>query len=657
MSTLKHQTPNRPSFPVRAVVTAGMPYGDKELHFGHVGGCIVFADTFARFLRDRIGRDNVIFVSGTDCYGSPAVVKHKALTEAGSFGGTIEEFVRSNHEKQKAALDKYGIGFSMFCASGLPPARDIHFKVSAEVFEGLYKAGALKKMSTMQFYDNERQTFLNGRQVLGRCPVTGCKSEKGYADECGLGHQYDPRDLIAPVSVLSGARPELRPVENWYYNLEDKQEVLEQYLRDREAAGEVRPYVAKESREFLKKPAVYVKKEDAARVEAIAALLGDHTVEEENGAQSLKISFNKLEGREKACAVLFEHGIRYRTGKTLVPFRLTGNIEWGVPAPDKDGVSGLTFWVWPESLWAPISFTRTYLKETGRDEDDYKKWWCDKDSKIYQFIGEDNIYFYGLAEIALFKDLYDNMPLTDPVIVANKHILYFDKKASSSGKIKPPMAQELLNFYTPEQLRAHFLGLGLGFANVPFRPKAFNPDANSKEGDPALKESTMLTNVYNRAVRTLFYTLQKYNGGFAPRAPVSENVLLEAEETILKYERQMAAFEFHSVMNLLDDYTRSINRTLSDNMKVLQEKNDVPAILQVLADAAHMIKTAMILLHPIVPSGADLVREYFRVDERVWSWEHIFKPLDWFYPSKKHQFKLLEPRADFFKKHESQLTQ
>ncbi|MBQ9620665.1 MAG: class I tRNA ligase family protein, partial [Atopobiaceae bacterium] len=57
----------RPSFPARAVITGGMPYGNKSLHFGHIGGVFVPADFFARFLRDRIGRENVLFVSGTDC--------------------------------------------------------------------------------------------------------------------------------------------------------------------------------------------------------------------------------------------------------------------------------------------------------------------------------------------------------------------------------------------------------------------------------------------------------------------------------------------------------------------------------------------------------------------------------------------------------------
>lgn len=83
----------RPVFPKRAIVTGGMPYGNKELHFGHVGGMFVHADVFARFLRDRIGKENVIFVSGTDCYGSPALESHRKLVEGG-YDKSIQDYVR-----------------------------------------------------------------------------------------------------------------------------------------------------------------------------------------------------------------------------------------------------------------------------------------------------------------------------------------------------------------------------------------------------------------------------------------------------------------------------------------------------------------------------------------------------------------------------------
>ena len=93
----------RPAFPKRAVVTAGMPYGNKALHMGHIGGVFVHADTYARFLRDRLGPENVIFVSGTDCYGSPAFEHHRQLVSNGLFDGTVGEFVAENHLKQKEA--------------------------------------------------------------------------------------------------------------------------------------------------------------------------------------------------------------------------------------------------------------------------------------------------------------------------------------------------------------------------------------------------------------------------------------------------------------------------------------------------------------------------------------------------------------------------
>ena len=95
---MAHSTNENPvEWPARAVVTAGMPYGNKPLHFGHVGGVFVPADAFARFLRDRIGKDNVRFVSGTDCFGSPINEGYRKLVEAGEFDGSISDYVMRNH--------------------------------------------------------------------------------------------------------------------------------------------------------------------------------------------------------------------------------------------------------------------------------------------------------------------------------------------------------------------------------------------------------------------------------------------------------------------------------------------------------------------------------------------------------------------------------
>ncbi|MBQ8966978.1 class I tRNA ligase family protein [Ruminococcus sp.] len=649
----------RPEFPKRAVITGGMPYGNKELHFGHVGGMFVFADTFARFLRDRIGKENVVFVGGTDCYGSPIAEGWRKKVEAGEFEGSLEDFVQRNHDKQQKTLDDYGISPDIFAASGLGRSKEIHADVTDWFIRSLHEKGQLEQISTMQFYDEKAGCFLNGRQVIGKCPVEGCTSEKGYADECDLGHQYMPENLIDPVSTLTGEKPTMRPVTNWYFKLRDYEELLKNWIEMLKKRKDVRPVVWKTIEEFLKPPVIYIKREFEEKYLSLKDTMPAHEYLEEKKKPSFTIEFKTLSDCDEACKVLANNGIRYRTGKTLVPFRLTGNIEWGVPAPVMDGVDGLTVWVWPESLWAPVSFTQTYLEQQGRSRDEWKNYWCSKESGVYQFIGQDNIYFYGIAEPAMWiaqqaaaektaDPAEGEMQL--PVIIANHHILFLDKKASSSGAVKPPMADDLLNYYTPEQLRMHWLGLGLGQRSVSFMPKPYNPDAKPDDADPVVKDGLLLSNVYNRMVRTAFYTTQKHFDGVMPSNTPSEQVLADGKKAVLDYERHMSKFAFHQCTYVLDSYIRNGSKLMA---KTIKEDTPAEELSQALADLFYMIKTAAVLLHPMAPFGTEKVREYLQVGEEMWSWEHIFEPLTYFV-GENHKLKFLPPRTDFFTRHESQ---
>lgn len=652
----------RPVFPKRAVVTGGMPYGNKELHFGHVGGMLVFADTYARFLRDRIGKENVIFVSGTDCYGSPIAESWRVKSNNGEFDGSLIDFVQRNHDKQKETLKAYGISPNLFGASGLGRSKEIHAEVTEWFISSLYKKGQLNRITTMQFFDEKAGVFLNGRQVIGKCPVEGCTSEKGYADECDLGHQYMPENLINPVSTLTGETPTMKPVTNWYFKLTEYEELMKEWVLELQKRKDVRPVVCKTISEFLKAPVIYIKREFEEKYFSLKDNLPEHNYLEEPKKPSFTIEFNKLSDCDEACRVLTENGIRYRTGKTLVPFRLTGNIEWGVPAPVLEGAEGLTVWVWPESLWAPISFTETYLEEIGHSREEWKDYWCSKDSTVYQFIGQDNIYFYGIAEPAMWMAQQESENKTAspadgelqmPIIVANHHILFLDKKASSSGAVKPPMADDLLNYYTPEQLRMHWLGLGLGQRSVSFMPKPFNPDAAPDDADPVVKDGLLLSNVYNRMIRTAFYTTQKLFDGVIPSLAPEENFVADAKKAVLDYERFMAKFAFHQCTYVLDSYIRNGSKYMSRALKDGQSPAEAE---QALANLFYMIRIAGILLHPMAPFGTEKLREYLDVDERIWSWDTIFEPISYF-TGENHKLKFLPPRTDFFTRHESQFTQ
>ena len=92
---------------------------------------------------------------------------YRKLKESG-YQDSIENYVRSNHVKQKETLDQYGISLNLFGASALGEAGKIHSKTSAQIFNQLYEKGYLEKLSTPQFFDEELGVFLNGRQVVGK---------------------------------------------------------------------------------------------------------------------------------------------------------------------------------------------------------------------------------------------------------------------------------------------------------------------------------------------------------------------------------------------------------------------------------------------------------------------------------------------------------
>jgi methionyl-tRNA synthetase len=509
-----------------------------------------------------------------------------------------------------------------------------------------------------------------------------------------LGHQYLPQDLIAPVSSLTGNAPVMRKVQNWYFDLPAFAGCLKEYLATRKALGTMREVVLHTIDEFLAPPIIYVKNEFLEHYEHLKKSLPPHNLRPaEKGKASFELEFSNVEARESARDSLVAAGIRFRTGKTLVPFRITGNIAWGVAAPSLDGGAKLTVWCWPESLWAPISFTRACLEDTevqslhpgrvGDSADNWKNYWCSKDAKVYQFIGQDNIYFYGVAQTALWCALSQDCAaalhahehtqsqlLVDPAdgelqqtqLIANYHLQFLGKKASSSGTIRPPMADELLEYYTAEQLRAHFMALGLGQKPVSFQPKPLNPDAPPEQGDPVLKEGKLLSNVLNRLARSCFYAAHNDNKGMLPVTKLDQELVDTTHAALKEYERLMYTQEFHGIMHLADNFIRYGNKYWADNSKATQ--TDPEQRCKVLAHSFYLLKAACLMMHPIAPKGTAMVFDYLNlpIDERsFFSWRYAFDGFEVFLPEEEaaattHVVKELLPRVDFFEQHPSQFS-
>ncbi|MDY2777147.1 MAG: class I tRNA ligase family protein, partial [Collinsella sp.] len=306
-------------------------------------------------------------------------------------------------------------------------------------------------------------------------------------------------------------------------------------------------------------------------------------------------------------------------------------------------------------------------------------WWASEDARAYQFIGQDNIYFYCIAQSALWEAL--DWHMGQSCVAANHHILYMGKKASSSSQTPPPLAQEMLNHYTPEQLRAHWLSLGLGEKPVSFSPKAFDTRITGRDADgnplaacddkrvidPALKEGALLTGVFNRLARSCFYGVAAkegdeapYRTGAIPAGTPGPEALQAAEQAVLAFEGAMHALELHHALGVCDEFLRTANKRWSDASKAAKGASSDEAMRQALVDAFHELRVATVLMHGIVPSGCELICEHFAIDPTVFfSWEHIFDTFDELIghlgeEPGSHLVKPLPPRFDFFKKHPSQ---
>ncbi|MCL1880180.1 MAG: class I tRNA ligase family protein [Actinomycetia bacterium] len=696
-----------------------MPYGNKGLHFGHVGGVFVPADVYARFLRDRIGPANVLFVSGTDCYGSPIDEGYRKLVENEGFTGSIADYVKANQCAQAASLAAFDISLDIYQGSGMDESGECHRTLSDELLRRLYDCGHLQLLGTDQFYDDAAMSFLNGRQVVGHCPVQGCRSEHAWADECDLGHQYQPSELINPVSTLTGSRPSMRRVENWYFDLPEFKGLLDNYIEQLMCDNVTRKLVPETMAEFLVPPIIYLKDELLDDYQALSSTLPQHRYRPTpQGKASFELEFDCIADRDQARSLLDAAGLRYRSGKALTPFRITGNIDWGVPAPDLDHSGrALTIWCWPESLWAPISFTQAALRraaaagiagsttavDAGNDAADaeaaaaeavgagsqatatarataapleWPDFWCDDTARVYQFIGQDNIYFYGVVQTALWEALaaLDDFDLANPLgtlkqthLIANHHLLFLDKKASSSGTLKPPLAEELLEYYRAEQLRAHFVSLGLGMKAVNFRPKPLNPKAAAKDSDPVLKDGQVLTGILNRLARSCFYAVQNEFGGQMPLGEISPEVGNWAQEAVRLYEQAMFLTELHLASSAAADLIRRANKHWSEHSRSCETGSAERR--QLLIDCFYLLRVCLLLEHPIAPRGSAKAFEYFALsctEAEFFSWEHVdascrpagfeaFVDAD-AKARASHSLRELLPRTDFFECHPSQFA-
>jgi methionyl-tRNA synthetase len=217
-------------------LTTALPYANGPFHIGHIMEYIQ-ADIWARF--QRMQGHEVHFVGADDAHGAPIMLKAEAE------GITPQQLVAGIAAGRAQYLSGFHLSYDHWYSTDSPE----NTQLSQQVYARLKAAGLIYTKSVEQFYDPLKGMFLADRYIKGECP--NCHSKDQYGDACEVcGTVYAPTELIDPYSALSGAKPELRSSDHFFFRLSDPRCVafLKEWL---DAPGRLQPQVVNKAREWL----------------------------------------------------------------------------------------------------------------------------------------------------------------------------------------------------------------------------------------------------------------------------------------------------------------------------------------------------------------------------------------------------------------------
>ncbi|MGJ0624831.1 methionine--tRNA ligase [Xenorhabdus bovienii] len=217
----------------KLLVTCALPYANGPIHLGHILEHIQ-ADIWVRYHRMR-GKE-VHFICADDAHGTPIMLK------AQQSGISPEEMITKVSLEHQQDFAGFAISYDNYHSTHSEENKELATKIYLE----LKKNGHIKNRKISQLYDPEKGMFLPDRFVKGACPK--CKAEDQYGDNCEVcGTTYSPTELINPRSAVSGATPEMRDTEHFFFDLPAFSDMLQKWTR----SGSLQEQVANKMQEWF----------------------------------------------------------------------------------------------------------------------------------------------------------------------------------------------------------------------------------------------------------------------------------------------------------------------------------------------------------------------------------------------------------------------
>jgi methionyl-tRNA synthetase len=199
------------------LVTSALPYANGPIHIGHLVEYIQ-TDIWVRF--QQMQGHQCLYVCADDAHGTPIMLR------ARQDGIEPETLIARVAEEHQADFWDFRVAFDNYHSTHSEENR--YF--SNTIYQRNRDQGHIVKRSITQAYDPVEQMFLPDRFIKGTCPKCGASDQ--YGDNCEVcGASYSPAELKDPVSAVSGAVPEQRESDHYFFKLADFEAMLKRWTR------------------------------------------------------------------------------------------------------------------------------------------------------------------------------------------------------------------------------------------------------------------------------------------------------------------------------------------------------------------------------------------------------------------------------------------
>ena len=290
------------------------------------------------------------------------------------------------------------------------------------------------------------------------------------------------------------------------------------------------------------------------------------------------------------------------TKDNLVDRAITRDLDWGIDVPLPEA-KGKKIYVWFDAPIGYVSNTKEYLRQINSTEDHIKDWWGNKDTKIINFIGKDNIIFHSIIFPVMCLGTGFVNPVTD--LPANQYV-NLEGKQFSKSKGWYVDAVEAIETFGSDALRFYLTSLIPETSDSSFTWKNMELKINSE----------LANNIGNFINRAMKFAAKNWPEGISTNTfiPFFSAHQKEVEEWIQEYHKLLDTYQIKRGQEHLMSLGSKVNLFITEKAPWTQFKTDQDAAKETIAISAVYVLVLGAFFAPYLPKLSGNILSYFGLD-------------------------------------------